>query len=88
MGFDMTPTLYSTVADLIDLQSQDNHFLFASISTGSLVSVDLSIDDIVALMGTGSQDTIATGSLSSIEPEIRSTMMSMTQRDRVWMSWV
>jgi hypothetical protein len=84
----MTPTLYSTVADLIGLQSQDNQFLFAGISTGSLLSVDLSIDDIVSLMGTGSQDIIATGSLSSIEPDIRSTMMSMTQRDRVWMSWV
>jgi len=47
IGFQMTPTLYSSIASMIDLESQDNQSLFAGISTGSLVSVDLSIDDIV-----------------------------------------
>lgn len=74
MGFDLTPTLYSTLADLVGLQSQDNQALFAGISSGSLVSVDLSIDDIVALMGTGSQEAVSTGAISAvsdIESEIR-----------------
>lgn len=57
MGFDFTPTLYANIADLIGLSSQDNKFLFDGIATGSLVSVDLSIDDIVKLMGTGSLTT-------------------------------
>jgi len=53
MGFAFTPTLYSEVANIIQLQSQDNAFLFSGINTGSLISVDLSIDEIIALMGTG-----------------------------------
>jgi hypothetical protein len=52
MGFDFTPTLYSNIADLIGLASQDNQVLFAGIATGSLVSADLSIDDIVKLIDT------------------------------------
>ncbi len=52
LGFDLTPSLYSDIASLIDLMSQDNKFLFANVSTGSLISVDLSIDDIMNLMGT------------------------------------
>ena len=88
MGFDLTPTLYSTIADLISLQSQDNAFLFSGISTGSLVSVDLSIDDIVSHLGTGSQLASSTGSLMDIESEIRSTIATMTPRERIWVSWV
>ena len=88
MGFDLTPTLYSTIADLIGLQSQDNAFLFAGISTGSLVPVDLSIDDIVSFLGSGSLLASSTGSLMDIESEIRTTMATMTPRERVWMSWV
>ncbi len=50
MGFNFTPTLYKEVANLIGLKNQDNTFLFDGINTGSLVSVDLSIDDIVKAM--------------------------------------
>lgn len=50
MGFEFTPTLYSEIAKLILLKSQDNKFLFDQINTGSLVSVDLSVDDIVTFM--------------------------------------
>lgn len=84
MGFDFTPTLYTTIADLIGLSSQDNKALFAGISTGSLVSVDLSIDDIVALMGTG---TVATGSLENIEATIKSTMNTLNTPERLFISW-
>lgn len=50
MGFDFTPTLYSKIASVINLQSQDNKMLYSGILTGSLESIDLSIDEIVALM--------------------------------------
>jgi hypothetical protein len=92
MGFDLTPTLYSTIADLVWLQSQDNHSLFDGVATWSLVSVDLSIDDIVGLMVTGSQENISSGSVSAsvsgIETEIRSALVTISPRERVWMSWV
>jgi hypothetical protein len=50
----MTRDLYSELASLIGLQAQDHDRLYAGISTGSLRSVDLSIDEIVAPLGTGS----------------------------------
>lgn len=50
MGFEFTPTLYKEVANLILLQNQDNKALFDQVNTGSLVSVDLSVDDIVTFM--------------------------------------
>jgi hypothetical protein len=84
MGFDFTPTLYTTIADLIGLSSQDNKTLFAGISTGSLVSVDLSINDIVGLMGTG---TVATGSLENIEATIRSTISTLGTQERLFIWW-
>jgi hypothetical protein len=43
----MTPDLYTEIGRLIGLQAQDHGILYAGISTGSLRSVDLSIDDIV-----------------------------------------
>lgn len=86
--FSFTPTLYSTLADLIWLQSQDNQSLFAGISTGSLVSVDLSIDEIVSYLGTGSQNLASTWSLVDIETEIRSTMDAISPRERSWIGWV
>ena len=88
MGFDLTPTLYSTIADLISLQSQDNAFLFSGISTGSLVSVDLSIDDIVALMGTGYQSMTSSGALSNIESDIQIAAERLTPPERIWISWI
>ncbi len=92
IGFDFTPTLYTTIADLIWLQSQDNQFLFAGIWSGSLVSVDLSIDDIVRIMGSGSQVNISSGSVTStvidIESQISSALIALSPRERIWMSWV
>lgn len=59
LGFDFTPTLYTTVASFIGLTAQDNSSLFASVSSGSLVSVDISIDEIMTIMGTGSLPTVS-----------------------------
>lgn len=52
MGFNFTTTLYASIAQFIGLKAQDSS-LYESISSGSVVSVDLSLDDIVSLMGTG-----------------------------------
>lgn len=87
LGFDLSPTLYRTIADLIWLQSQDNAFLFSSISTGSLVSVDLSIDEIVTLMGTGSQIQAPT-EVVNIESEIIKATGLLTPQERQFAGWV
>jgi hypothetical protein len=50
----MTRDLYGELASLIGLQAQDHDTLYAGISTGVLRSVDLSIDALVASLGTGS----------------------------------
>ena len=68
MGFQFTETLYDTVALLAWLESQSNESLYAGISTGALVSVDLSIDDIVNLIG-DTQSTVS-GEIVDIERDL------------------
>lgn len=85
MGFDFTPTLYSNIADLIGLASQDNQALFAGIATGSLISVDLSIDDIVKLMDTGSTNT---GSIENVESVIKTTIETLSSQERIFIGWM
>jgi hypothetical protein len=50
--------------------------------------VDLSIDEIVAFIGTGSQAIDSTGSLSHIESDIQIATDTLTLRERIWISWV
>lgn len=76
IGFDFTPTLYSEIANIIGLQSQDNKMLFDGISTGSLVSVDLSIDDIISLMGTG--NIASTGQTMNMESDLQETFNNLS----------
>lgn len=86
IGFDFTPTLYSEIANLIGLQSQDNKMLFEGINTGSLVSVDLSIDEIISLMGTG---TIAsTGEVMNIESDLQDTLGHLSVREQLFTGWM
>ncbi|MBX9809638.1 hypothetical protein K2X92_04600 [Candidatus Gracilibacteria bacterium] len=86
IGFEFTPTLYKEVANLILLQNQNNQVLFDQINTGSLVSVDLSVDDIVTFMGTGNM--VGTGELVSIEGELRTIMGTINDRERSFVSWI
>lgn len=86
VGFNFTPTLYSEVAQFIWLQSQDNKILFEWISTGSLVNVDLSIDDIISFMGTWSQ--VNSWIVFDIESEIRSLNDVITPRERIFAGWI
>ncbi len=88
IGFDFTPTLYARIADILSLQSQDNQYLYMGISTGALRSVDLSIDDIVNMMGTGTVSSSEPGALRDIEREIESASTLLTRPERRWISWV
>ena len=87
IGFDFTPTLYASIADLIGLKSQDNKELYSWVATGSLVSVDLSLDEIMAIMGTGSVIT-KTGSLTDIESEILKLVPTMSHQESVFIRWM
>lgn len=55
--------------------------------TGSLVSVDLSIDDIMKIMGTGSILT-TTGSLKNVESEILEILPTMSHQESVFIRWM
>ena len=88
IGFDFTPTLYARIADILSLQSQDNQYLSMGISTGALRSVDLSIDDIMNMMGNGTVASSHPGSLRDIEREIESASTLLTPPERRWISWV
>lgn len=74
LGFDFTPTLYTTIASFIGLEAQNNETLFVSVSSGSLVSVDVSIDDIMAIVGTGGLVTVS-GETSTVN--IESELMNL-----------
>ncbi len=50
MGLHFTESLYSTLASITWLASQDVDILYSGVSTGSLQSVDLSVDEIVSLI--------------------------------------
>lgn len=85
LGFAMTHNLYGEIASLIGLQAQDNRTLYAGISTGSLRSVDLSIDDMVWFLGTGSISR--SGSVLDIS-SLSGSISLLTPRERTWLSWV
>ncbi len=86
MGFNFTPTLYAEIASFIWLQSQDNKMLFEWINTGSVVNVDLSIDEIVGLMGTWTLTKSWT--LLDIGSEIQSFIDRINPRERMFAGWV
>lgn len=75
------------MADLIGLSSQDNKELYLGISTGSLINIDLSIDDIVKLMGTGSL-TAKTSSIGDVESEILRMMPNMNYQEKIFIAWM
>ncbi len=60
--------------------------LFDGIATGSLVSVDVSIDDIIRMMGTGT--TINTGSVVDIESALEKNMTSLSSQERIFIGWL
>jgi TraB/PrgY/gumN family len=50
LGFELTRSLYSTIANIAWLDSQDNAFLFWGIAPENLVSVDISIDQMMNIL--------------------------------------
>lgn len=67
--------------------SQDNKFLFANVSTGSVISVDLSIDDIMILMGTGGVSPDPK-TLPDLSAQIKILRENMTAREQLFLGWV
>lgn len=89
LGFDFTPTLYTTIASFIGLEAQDNEALFAGVATGSLVSVDVSIDDIMAIMGTGSLPTVSGEAMPPVDIESElATLRNAWANQQAFAGWV
>ncbi len=60
--------------------------MYEGLSTGSLVSVDMSIDEIVQDIGTGATST---GAMSiDLESEINEAVKILSPREKVFISWV
>lgn len=80
MGFRFTETLYDSLAVLTGLASQDNESLYAGIASGSLASVDLSLDQVVGLIW----DTppIVSWELPDIEKELSGALSTLSPRDQ------
>lgn len=57
IGVQFTENLYESLGKLAGLAVQNDAVLFAGINTGSLKNVDIGIDDIITLIGTGEQMT-------------------------------
>ena len=70
LGIKITKTLYENFSTLFGLASQDD-VLYEHVASGSLQNVDISLDDIMNLIGTGG--IAASGSLEApidLEAEI------------------
>jgi len=80
LGFQFTDTLYNTLALFTGFEAQNNDSLYAWISTGSLVSVDISIDDIVWLMWQHPQ--IVSWEIRNIEWELSLALKNITDKDQ------
>ncbi len=81
MGFQFTKSLYSVVAWLGGLVAQNNDTLYAGIATGSILSLDLSIDDIVPLIEAKNTLPTVSGEVPAIdlEKDIQELQSTMSQ---------
>jgi hypothetical protein len=80
MWFQFTDTLYSTIALLAGFESQDNDALYTWISTWSLTSVDISIDDIVWLIGDSAP--LVSWEIPDIEKEFSGALQNISHQDK------
>lgn len=89
MGFQFTKTFYSTFAHLWNLVVQENKELYKNANPVSLVSVDLSIDEIVALLEKNWAQKISSTSSQfppDIESQIQESMQLMTSGEKHFMA--
>ncbi len=82
LSFRLTNTLYDRVADFLGLASQEHETLFRGIDPEFLVSVDVSIDDLVGFMGTGEVivPSLSEGEIVDLEKQIE--FIETTANDR------
>lgn len=85
MGFQFTETLYDTIALLTGFEAQDNDTLYAWVSTGSITSVDVSIDDIVWLIGDSAP--LVSWEIPDIERELSGALQGITDKDKKLLSY-
>lgn len=80
MGFRFTDTLYDTIALLTGFEAQSNDMLYTWVSTGSLVSVDLSLDEVVWLISDSAP--LVSGEVPDIERELSGALQNITDKDK------
>lgn len=72
------------------MEAQDNKTLYANVASGSLVSVDISIDDIMNIIGTGTKLTVS-GEASSVPVNIESELKALgevSSREKLFIGYV
>jgi hypothetical protein len=84
LGFEFTRSLYQTIADIAWFTAQNNETLFAKVSSWSRISVDISIDQMIDLMGSGS---IKSTPPVDIEKEL-TQLDQMNLREKKFLSFI
>ena len=87
MGFDFTSAGYGDIAHILGLAEQDKS-LYENIAPEHIVHVDISLDDIVALMGSGSTQTGVLSGGEDLQGQIdivKNQVANMNSRER-WMT--
>jgi hypothetical protein len=85
LGFELTPTLYSTISDLVGLQAQDNDFLYEWLPSSRLKSVDISIDTLAGYLSGASLSS--SGSIP-LDIENSIIMTDINDREKALVSYV
>lgn len=86
MWFQFTDTLYDSIALLTWFEAQDNDMLFGWVPKDSLVSVDLSIDQIVSIIGDSSP--IVSWELPDIDKELWTVLANINDRDKKILNYI
>jgi hypothetical protein len=85
LWFELTPTLYATISDIVWLEAQDSEFLYRDIPKWQLKSVDISIDTLVGyLSGSSMEDQ----SISPLDLERDMLNTTMTPREKALIAYI
>lgn len=88
LGINFTPTLYKSISSLISLSYQDYDTLFSQVPPESLVSVDVSIDDIVRRFESSFTGSVPTVPPPSLEGEIVKVLESISPSEKQFIAFV
>jgi hypothetical protein len=79
LWFELTPTLYATISDIVWLEAQDSAFLYRDIPKWQLKSVDISIDTLVGYLSGSSMEDQSVSPLD-LERDMLNTTMSPREK--------